>query len=67
MENLNFIDKAREMARLCLECIYGNAARPEHDGLVYKCIKNCPEAECPFWKIYQATLDACEASATACA
>ncbi len=67
MENVNPIDKAREMARLCLKCIYANTARPEQMGLVYKCVKNFPEAECPFWKFYQATLYAREASATTCA
>ncbi len=67
MGNINIVDRNRDMARLCLECIYGNAVRPEQKGLAYKCVKNFPEAECPFWKIYQAALYASEASATACA
>ncbi len=67
MENINLIDKTREMARLCLECIYGNTARPEQTGLAYKCIKNFPKAECPFWKMHQAELYAREASVTVCA
>ncbi len=67
MENINPIDNTREMARLCLRCIYGNTARPEQAGLAYKCIKNFPKAECPFWKMYQTELYARKASAIACA
>jgi hypothetical protein len=65
MGNINIIDKHREMARLCLECIYGNTARQEQRGLAYRCVKNIAQAACPFWDIYQAELRACDASATA--
>lgn len=70
MENTNLIDKAREMARLCLDCIYGNITRPEHGaarGSAYECVKNFPVADCPFWGIYQVELQARAGQATACA
>ena len=66
MDNINIIDKARAMARLCLECIYCNTARQEQKGLAYECVKNFTEAMCPFRKIYQAELRALDASARAC-
>jgi len=56
MENINAIDKAREMARQCLACIYANTAQPEQKGLAYKCVKDFPEAECPFWETYRVEL-----------
>ena len=65
MGNIKIIDRNRDMARLCLECIYGNTDRPEQKGLAYDCVKNSSEAECPFWKIYQEELYAREASETA--
>ena len=68
MENINSFDRERELARLCLKCIYGNAAQPEHGaarGLAYTCVKNFPKAECPFWEIYQMELRTHEPSATA--
>ena len=65
MENKYLIDKAREMARLCLECMYGNTARPEQKGLPYTCAKHIAKAVCPFWETYQVELRALDASATA--
>ena len=65
MKNANTFNEYREMARLCLDCIYGNTARPEHKGLAYECVKKVVEADCPFWKIYQAELHACKTSASA--
>ena len=65
MKSTNIFDQHREMARLCLECIYANTARPEHKGLPYECVKNFAEVDCPFWKIYQAEQHAGEAGATA--
>jgi hypothetical protein len=60
MDTINIIDKAREMARQCLECIYADTARQEHKGLDYKCVKHFAQAVCPFWEIYQAELRACD-------
>jgi hypothetical protein len=62
MENINIINRVREMARLCLECPYANTARQEQKGVAYKCAKNVPQAQCPFWDLYQAELRACDAS-----
>jgi hypothetical protein len=63
MDTINIFDKTREMARLCLECIYADSARQEQKGRPYECVKNFAEAVCPFWKIYQAELCALDASA----
>jgi len=68
MDTINAIDKAREMARLCLACNYAQTARQEHGatrGLAYECVKNFAEAECPFWETYRAELRTLDARAIA--
>ncbi len=65
MESANIFNREREMARLCLECMYGNTAQPERKGPPYTCAKHIARAACPFWETYQAELHAGDASAAA--
>lgn len=53
METAKVTEQERAMARICLECPCGKAARSKQKGLAYDLVKNVTGGLCPFCQAYE--------------